>query len=91
MPDVKIGAGLIERMSFELAWRDCISLLNLTPEEKQGGAEKLREFIQTVIYSGEGSPHKIAKAALSLLREHEQIQRSRAQLGAVILAQVEKS
>jgi hypothetical protein len=78
-------------MSFELAWRDCISLLNLTPEEKQGGAEKLREFIQNVSYSGEGNPHKIAKAALSLLREYEQIERSRAQLGAVILAHVDES
>jgi hypothetical protein len=52
----------------------------LSSAERADGPRKLRQYIDVLVESGERDIDKIALCALGLLREYEQIQRSRATL-----------
>ena len=73
----KIDIG-IEKRAYEVAWDEFSALRGLTPDEKTSGPNKLRWFIHVLAEVGERDPLKIAKAAMGMLREYEQISRSRA-------------
>ena len=68
----------IEKRAYEVAWDEFSALRGLTPDEKTSGPNKLRWFIHVLAEVGERDPLKIAKAAMGMLREYEQISRSRA-------------
>ena len=70
----------IRRSSYEAAWREFCSLPGLTPDEKVNGPNMLHWYIQVMIEVGERDPSKIAKAAIGMMREYEQILRSKARL-----------
>lgn len=68
----------IERRAYEVVWYEFSALRGLTPDEKASGPNKLRSFIHVLAEIGERDPLKIGKAAMGMLREYEQISRSRA-------------
>ena len=72
--------GDIQRRAYELAWHDFQVVPQLTPDEKASGPEKLRSYINVLIDVGERDPFKIAKAALGMMREYEQILHSKARV-----------
>jgi hypothetical protein len=78
----EIGAADLVRSSYEIAWQDYCSLPGLTPDEKLSGPNKLRFYIQVMAEVGERNPSKIAKSALGMIREYEQIMRSKARVAS---------
>jgi hypothetical protein len=75
----------IERQAYEIAWYEFSALGELTPDEKISGPNKLRWFIHVLAEVGERDPLKIAKAAMGMLRESEQILRSKARTTSVLV------
>lgn len=75
----------IERRAYEIAWYEFSALRELTPDEKVSGPNKLRWFIHVLAEVGERDPLKIAKSAMGMLREYEQILRSKARTASVPL------
>jgi hypothetical protein len=74
------GTARIVRMAYEVAWERFRAIPSLTPDEMMSGPEKLREHIRLMVDAGESEPTKIAANALGMLRQHEQILRSKAQV-----------
>lgn len=68
----------LRRSAYEIAWQEYCSLPGLTPDEKIIGPNKLRWYIQVMAEVDERDPSKIAKSALGMIRECEQIMRSKA-------------
>ena len=68
------------RSAYKIAWEDFCALPNLTPDEKASGPRRLRWYIHIMVEVGERDPSKIAKAAMGMLREYEQILRSQARV-----------
>ena len=80
MTERVIDVADIKRSAYEIAWREFCSLPGLTPDEKVGGPNMLHWYIQVMTEVGERDPSKIAKAAIGMMREYEQILRSKARL-----------
>jgi hypothetical protein len=80
MTENGISAGDICRSAYEIAWEDFRSSPAMTPDEKASGPDRLRWYIQIMVEVGERDPSKIAKAAIGMLREYEQILRSQARV-----------
>jgi hypothetical protein len=80
------GTADIKRAAYEIAWREFSRLPGLTPDEKISGPNKLRWYIQVVVEIGEQDPSKIASLALGMIREYEQILRSKANLASAPMA-----
>jgi hypothetical protein len=77
----EIGTTELHRQAYEIAWREFSALCNLmTPDEKRAGPNRLRWYIEIMVDTGERDPSKIAKACIGMLREYEQISRSKARL-----------
>ena len=66
----------IGNRAFSLAFRMLDIGGGLTAEEKASAPVKLREYIGALVSSGERDPEKIARSAVCLLREFEQVARS---------------
>jgi hypothetical protein len=75
-----ISAADIRRSAYEIAWEDFCAIPDMTPDEKMSGPGRLRWYIQIMVEVGERDPAKIAKAAMGMLREYEQILRSQARV-----------
>jgi len=75
-----ISAGDISRSAYEIAWEEFRSAPAMTPHEKVSGPARLRWYIQVMVEVGERDPSKIARAAIGMLREYEQILRSQARV-----------
>ena len=82
MTSMQNGDADLVRSSYEIAWQEYCSLPGLTPDEKISGPNKLRFYIQVLGEVGERDPSKIAKSALGMIREYEQIRRSKARVAA---------
>ena len=82
MSVLETGTVDIKRAAYELAWREFSCLQGLTPDEKISGPNKLRWYIQVVVEIGEQDPAKIASLALGMIREYEQVLRSKANLAS---------
>jgi hypothetical protein len=82
MTAMENGAADLVRSSYEIAWQEYCSLPGLTPDEKISGPNKLRWYIQVMAEVGERDPSKIAKFALGMIREYEQIMRSKARVAS---------
>jgi hypothetical protein len=59
----------------------------MTPDEKRAGPDRLHWYIEVMIETGERDPLKIAKASVGMLRQHEQIARSKARVFADTVSQ----
>jgi hypothetical protein len=70
----------VSHAAFALAWEGYAKCPALTPDEKAGGRAKLRDYIDMIVCTGERQPQKIARSALCLLREYDQIARSFARI-----------
>ena len=82
------GTTDIHRRAYEIAWHEFSALSNfMTPDEKRAGPGRLRWYIEVVIETGECDPVKIATASIGMLREYEQIARSKARLNTESMAQ----
>jgi hypothetical protein len=68
----------LEAAAYETAWLQFNSFGGLTPDEKAAGPRKLQEYIRMMIQAGERDAEKISQMALGLLRQQEQISRSKA-------------
>ena len=66
--------------AYEAAWQEFVKLPDLTPEEKRKGPDQLRWYIRLLTAVGERDPSKIAMSALCMMRQYEQIARSRARV-----------
>jgi hypothetical protein len=75
-----INAGDISRSAYEIAWEYFRSAPAMTPDEKASGPARLRWYIQVMVEVGERDPSKIARAAIGMLREYEQVLRSQARV-----------
>lgn len=82
MSSEEIGRTRIAREAYEIAWARFIAIPALTPDEMMSGPDKLRDHIRLMVNAGESEPTKIAQNALGMLRQKEQILRSKAQVAA---------
>ena len=63
--------------AYKSAWRQYRERSHLTPTEKLVGRVQLRECIEILIEAGERDPAKIATTAMGIVREKEQVSRSK--------------
>jgi hypothetical protein len=76
------GTADLGSLAYEVAWQKYCSLSGLTTDEKLNGPNKLRWYIQATAEAGERDPARIAKSALGMIREYEQIRRSKTRVAA---------
>jgi len=69
----------IVRAAYWQAWKEFQSIAQ-TPDERRSGPQRLQEQIRRLVENGARDPEKIAVKALGLLREAEQIARSKARV-----------
>jgi hypothetical protein len=71
----------IVRSAYDKARQEHARIPTLTAAEKNEGPIKLMEYIKALVLSGERDPRKICHSALCLMRNYEQINRSKEHLG----------
>ena len=76
------GAADIKRAAYEIAWLEFSRQPGLTPDEKMNGPDRLRSYIGVVVEIGEHDPIRIAQLSLGMIREYEQILRSKARIAS---------
>lgn len=64
------------RASYELACRKFAAMDEFAPPEKSDGFHQLRWHVAWLVATGESNPRKIARDALSNVRQREQVTRS---------------
>jgi hypothetical protein len=74
------GTADIVGTAYEAAWQEFKNLSGLTPDEKKVGPKQLRWYIGLMTAVGERDPSKIARSALGMARQYEQIARSKARV-----------
>lgn len=74
------------RTAYAIAWHEFTNSKGLTPDERMSGPNKLRWYIQVLAEAGERDPEKIAVLALGMIREYEQIVRSKGRVEKVLHA-----
>lgn len=88
MTPMESGTTDLHRRAYEIAWREFSSLRDsMTPDEKGAWPDRLHWYIEVIIETGERDPLKIAKASVGMLRQHEQIARSKARIFADSVSQ----
>ena len=80
MSEQEIRTTDLTRTAYELAWKTFAKLPGLTPDERMNGPDKLRWYIGVLVEIGERDSAKIAQLALGMIREYEQIMRSKARV-----------
>lgn len=73
----------ITHSAYELAWQEFINFAGLSVDERRTGTNQLRWYI-LMIAVGERDPSKIARSALGMTRQYEQITRSKSRVGPSI-------
>ena len=74
------GTADVARAAYESAWQEFINLTALSADERTVGANRLRWYIRLMTEVGERDPSKIARSALGMTRQYEQITRSKARV-----------
>lgn len=82
MSNVKTDDKAIVEASFAIAWKSFRAFVRLSQNENASAPRKLRQYIDALVVSGQRDSEKIAQSALGLLREYEQIARSRSRIAA---------
>lgn len=75
------GIAAVVCAAYEAAWQEFLKLPGLTPDEKSRGPNQLRWYIRLMTAVGERDPSKIARSALGMMRQYDQISRSKARIG----------
>jgi hypothetical protein len=79
---VRTESDIITRAAYAIAWAGISKFKHLTPDERMSGPGKLKEYVEILVATGEENPEKIACCALGLIREYEQIARSKARFAS---------
>jgi hypothetical protein len=88
MTPMERGTTNLHRRAYEIAWREFSPLCDsMTPDEKRAGPDRLHWYIELMIETGERDPLKIAKSSVGMLRQHEQVARSKAGVFADSISQ----
>jgi hypothetical protein len=66
--------------AYEIAWQEFTNFAGLSVDVRRMG-NQLRWYIRLMIAVGERDPSKIAKSALGMTRQYEQITRSKSRVG----------
>jgi len=74
----------ITHSAYEIAWQEFLDVVGLSADERRTGTNQLRSYIRLMIAVGERDPSKIAKLALGMTRQYEQITRSKSRVGPSI-------
>jgi len=80
MTNIKASTSELADKAYSIAWREFRKIKTSTPDEITFAPRRLRWYVQIMTVVGERDPKKIATAALGMLRQYEQISRSRARV-----------
>ena len=80
MSEQETGIAPVAYAAYEAAWQEFMQLPGLTPDEKRHGPNQLRWYIHLMTEIGERDPSKIATSALGMMRQYEQVTRSKGRL-----------
>ena len=80
MSNIEAGTSELADKAYSIAWREFRKIKTSTPDEITFAPRRLRWYVQIMTVVGERDPKKIATAALGMLRQYEQISRSRARV-----------
>ncbi|HYP57435.1 MAG TPA: hypothetical protein VEQ35_04025 [Beijerinckia sp.] len=80
MTNIEAGTSELADKAYSIAWREFRKIKTSTPDEITFAPRRLRWYVQIMTVVGERDPKKIATAALGMLRQYEQISRSRARV-----------
>ena len=71
----------LHQNAYKIAWGAFSVASNwMTPDERLFGPKRLHWYIDVLIETGERDPSKIAQTCIGMLREYEQIARSKTRL-----------
>lgn len=73
---LNVYAEVISQAAFDIAWKSLTTFTRLSEPEMDSAPDKLREYIDALVSSGERDKEKIAQCALGMIREYQQIARS---------------
>jgi len=71
----------IANKAYDIAWQEFINLVDLSADERRTGTKQLRWYVHLMTAVGERDPSKIARSALGMTRQYEQITRSKSRVG----------
>ena len=74
----------ITHTAYKIAWKEFINSTGFSANERRTGTNQLRWYIRLMIAVGERDPSKIARSALGMTRQYEQIARSKSRVGLSI-------
>lgn len=80
MTNLEASTSELADKAYSIAWREFRKIKTSTPDEITFAPRRLRWYVQVMTVVGERDPKKIATAALGMLRQYEQISRSRARV-----------
>jgi hypothetical protein len=80
MTNIEASTSELADKAYSIAWREFRKIKTSTPDEITFAPRRLRWYVQIMTVVGERDPKKIATAALGMLRQYEQISRSRARV-----------
>ena len=80
MTNLEASTSELADKAYSIAWREFRKIETSTPDEITFAPRRLRWYVQVMTVVGERDPKKIATAALGMLRQYEQISRSRARV-----------
>ena len=80
MSNIEASTSELADKAYSIAWREFCKIETSTPDEITFAPRRLRWYVQIMTAVGERDPKKIATAALGMLRQYEQISRSRARV-----------
>ena len=80
MSNIEASTSELADKAYSIAWREFRKIETSTPDEITFAPRRLRWYVQVMTVVGERDPKKIATAALGMLRQYEQISRSRARV-----------
>jgi DNA-binding FadR family transcriptional regulator len=87
MTNIQASTSELADKAYSIAWREFRKIGTSTPDEIMFAPRRLRWYVQIMTAVGARDPKKIATAALGMLRQYEQISRSKARVrGHVPLA-----
>jgi len=72
----------VVQAAYRVAWTSFNTFHGLSSDERLTGPERLRDYIEILVCTGERDLQKIANSALGLLREYDQISRSYARVSS---------
>jgi hypothetical protein len=74
----------ITHSAYEMPWEEFLNFAGLSADERRTGTNRLRWYIRLMIAVGERDPSKIARSAVGMTRQYEQITRSKSWVGPSI-------